>query len=386
MYEGETVAEFLKENITDEELETNTLKKKIKIQDKVFNVGTKITKILTAVADYYQDLELKNKIVGNLRPQKQKSGIILSSHPTAFVAGGYFGESCLSPDGDNQEGALVAIGYPNTLIAHTEDFSWRAWVVLDRDNKKFSIFKGYPRENYYAQSVVYMYLIHSGYTLSEANHFYFRGYMDESRVWPEVEDSTDTNVHSDYYWGESFIEDGISSETIIQFDRCQNCDKKFLNTYLDDGYCSYCEDDRSYEECEVCGETLDQDDMHYSERTRSFFCDHCFKEHKVEHAEYAKKLLLGTASYIESNFKTYNLPEEINLENFYNFVKTNYDESVILRDIGHRIEFDRVIDSYNSNLLISRFVNYNCDYRGRYSIFNLVTDGVMSAIDYINEF
>lgn len=58
-------------------------------------------------------------------------------------------------------------------VLHTADFSWRAWLLIDTKEKLFSIPKGYPRENYYAQILAYKYFKDMGYTFVPP--FSFRG-------------------------------------------------------------------------------------------------------------------------------------------------------------------------------------------------------------------
>lgn len=179
-WSGKHLVDFLKDNISKEEISENRSFNQFKIGKKRFGIGAKITRILSAIAENFRFHYIKNNLVGNLLTEIKTSKLYLSTHPITGYLAGIISKSCLSPYGANSHGGVLYNGYKNTALLINEDLNWRAFIIFDFEKKYFSVLAGYPKEDYALQCFIKIYFENLGYKYIEGVYFSFPEYFDTS--------------------------------------------------------------------------------------------------------------------------------------------------------------------------------------------------------------
>lgn len=287
------------EQLNKESIETGYLTSDVKVFDKTFRAGSKITRLFNYFADKTNDHNLKTRLVGNFQAQKNAQKVFLSYSAWGILEGGLIGESCMSPEGENQHGTVASLGYKNMFIAMSEEMDWRAWVFVDTENKKYNIAKGYPRENYEAQHAVMTFMREKGYEITGHSYFSLPEYHDQVGIFPKIYNkeiservkneldrlclprfiSFDTECcnRDAYHSWESTLNDEFigESDSIVTVYCCENCGMLQLSPFDTDGLCYDCE---NVHYCDECGDRYWDGDGQYFEDDDQYLCDHCANE------------------------------------------------------------------------------------------------------------
>lgn len=242
----QTVLDFLN-SFTEEELLNNKTERDLTVGDRLYQKGTRVYKIIRKFGKMYNiQYDIESKMFGSLRFEEDKvKDIYLSVRPEHFLQATSFGKSCLSPDGDHQDSALMYPVLPYSLLAYAEDDSWRAFVMFSPEQKVFTQMPGYPRENFYAQVVVRNFFESKGYTMVSSYKFNHSGYqdMDVFRLSVMKEEHIPrvpivSFLDRDLYLG-SLIKNTDYKNIIAAF--CDRCDRVHVGEYtFDEGMCDGC--------------------------------------------------------------------------------------------------------------------------------------------------
>lgn len=179
---GSELGEYLESIITEEEILTNTIKQEHRVGLKRYGAGGRLTRLLSALTDVYMLSGVKDKYIGNMLASSAPLGIQLSTHPITGYIAGLISSSCLEPEGCNKHAGIIYNGYYNTAMLHSKDLDWRAFISVDFAAKKFTINKGYPRENYGLQYMIKKYFEEQGFTFV-TRYFGFPEYFDSSTLF-----------------------------------------------------------------------------------------------------------------------------------------------------------------------------------------------------------
>jgi transcription antitermination factor NusG len=284
-----------------------------------YNRGMKITRFFVSIFDtlHMKDTE-SEKAIGRFRiDPNDKVDVYITAYPTSFVKAGDIGHSCLSRGGVNEHAGFMAIGYPNVLLVHDGDFTSRAFLAIDHEKKYFTLAHTYPRENFYLQLMTYSFLESQGYK-AVSSHFRFPEYMDfgaaqmfQSRVKDLETDYEEKNKDAFFDYSASLLSSASpSSGKISYLYGCEGCDKVSVFDTFENGYCSDCEDNDSYFDCNDCGDRTHNDDAH--EHDGTWYCYHCYQQREEELEDEAEETV--EAENDEELLSSNTLPlEEIDL-------------------------------------------------------------------------
>ena len=286
--------------LDEETITTGRLSKDISTHDKTFRQDSRTTRILNYFAEQTNDFTMKTRLVGNYQPQEDNQKVRLLYSPWAILEAGEMGDSCVSPEGENEHSVPTALGYKNMFVAMDDKWRWRAWIFVDPATKTYTIGKGYPRENYEAQHAVMTFMREKGYEIPNNGVFETPEYTDQTGIFLRVSD----NVSRDFIIEQTrrlnlpnyvrekdieFDEDSASThnwqgyinsdqkntdDTITLVTHCQWCDRS--NLWGDGGdWCGGC-DEGVY--CDSCGDPLYYEaDQIYSPRREQVLCFSCYK-------------------------------------------------------------------------------------------------------------
>jgi hypothetical protein len=288
-WRGEDISNYLETIITEEEILSNALNQKIVVSFKdkkhTYNKGTKLTKLLSLIAEQYYNIMLKDKVVGNFLPQLDFGikDLYLSLSPVSVIAASLFGESCTSNGGENQHSGFIAVGYPNYLVAHDSNYDFRAFVYVDHDAKKFYVAAGYPRESFKAQIALKQFFDGKGYTLAPKHYFNFPAYVGRDGLF-EVDAETDEERKSSFHFNVEYSQSLFNHyptaiNKIVVPNYCEACDRYHFddpNSYM----CDRCIDERS--QCDRCGGYEWNDNMTYNHNHHEYYCEDCAGEVEEE--------------------------------------------------------------------------------------------------------
>jgi len=266
-----------KDAFTKDEIISNRVISNRKILNMQANVGTKVTKLLTKFATKfdnntepvipyrYVDIGyIKERLINNMYAPIRDENIYLSYDPLAFVAAGLVGESCLSPEGENNYSVFGNANYKNALVAFNKDWSWRAFVWIEHEDKIFTINKGYPQENYAAQLTIIKYFEERGYEYVSGDPFcntYI--YHDSDNAFYEDFQESNSNYHVELEVASNkclITGNDISYNNTIYGDSCAECGRLFIGD-SEEGYCSSCEENNGYHYCESLEQNYLLDDL-----------------------------------------------------------------------------------------------------------------------------
>lgn len=247
--ETEMAQKFLN-NFTDEEILTNKTLRDITIGNTKYQKGTKVYRLIRKFGRYFNlHADIENKMYGQLKLQDDKvKDIYLSVRPEHFLQATENGDSCFRVEGEHESSALIYPTLPYSMLAYTEDKSWRAFVYFNHDRKVFTIMPGYPRENFYAQVAVRHFFESKGYEI--VSHFMFNhgAYQDSDTFYisPSKSRGTERIVVQEYLDRDLYsglVIKGSDYKNIIAA-YCDRCDRIEVGEY------SY--HDPNSDEPEVC--------------------------------------------------------------------------------------------------------------------------------------
>jgi hypothetical protein len=260
-----------------------------KIQHITFSQGLIITKFWSRFTTKVAKFLSNNKIIGNFKPQPTKQQpIYLTISALMFPLAGIIGHSCLSPGGENVSASALYLGEPHILIAFNQDFSNRAFVLIQDKLKLYNIFQSYPVEDYILQITVRKFFENKGY--KESNRLKACTYMDysltEGFYHKELEFDKDNQKLPSIKVFEVKYPQTLFNNAPHQFSghlfyqyKCEGCGKTFLYDVIDDrGFCDECSE--SYADCDGCGTNVYVDDLHYFNSLH--LCNACFEDAKEE--------------------------------------------------------------------------------------------------------
>lgn len=240
------VSDFL-DGFTTSEVLNNRTEHDIVVADRKYQSGTKVFKLLRKfgrVKDLHYYFE--NKMFNSLKLEEEKiKDIYLSVRPEHFLQAAFFGNSCMSVEGDHQDSALMYPTIPYSLVAYTPDQSWRAFVYFSPERKAFTQMPGYPRENYYGQIAIKRYFESKGYRYVSNFLFNHGAYQDTdvfhgpfSEIRGEEVVGAEKYLDTDLYLGKP-IKNTDYKNIIAAY--CDRCDKLIVGEHtFDNGFCEGC--------------------------------------------------------------------------------------------------------------------------------------------------
>jgi len=149
--------------LTDEEILNNRLAKKFEFNQRTYDVGTKISKLLAKnffhlKGDYKKDTNFLK--VYNLKKESETFAnepnpvgeIKISIMPEHFLEGAFFGDSCYSPLKENEFIPLLMIRSNQWAVVYDEDWTSRMFLLIDPKRKIYMLSYTYPQ---HSATVVY---------------------------------------------------------------------------------------------------------------------------------------------------------------------------------------------------------------------------------------
>lgn len=252
---------------------------------KVYKTGMKLTRFFNAIAELLSaKTHETEKLIGRFRiDPNDKVGVFISAYLPSFIKAGAIGNSCLSQGGVNEHSTFMTVGYPNVLVVHDADFSYRAWLAIDYKNKYYTLAHTYPKENFFLQLMVHTYLKSKGFTQVGA-YFRFPEYMDmgaagefsESSIIKHNEENKES--YFDYSIGLFVAYSRPQEGRVACVYSCCGCDKSSIHDFTNEnGYCDDCVDnDENHFNCADCGDWTHNDYSNYDADNDEYYCNHCY--------------------------------------------------------------------------------------------------------------
>lgn len=259
-FEGEDLADYLEQNITIGEVLNNKINKEYRIGQKRFGEGAKLTRLLSGICDAFYLTNTKNHYVGNMVLDKSPDELYLSVHPFTGYMAGLISSSCLSPEGCNSHAGILYNGFPNTALIYKKDFSWRAFASFDFAAKRFSVYKGYPNEDYSSQFLIKKYFEQLGFIFVEY-YFEYPSYFDQYSIF-EGKEVKETNYDAYHSYDDENSITGISGGDKIA--------EAFYSEYNDNYSFDPDNEDDGMIWCDYEGSTEHSDYVYWSEFLESY--------------------------------------------------------------------------------------------------------------------
>ena len=242
----------LVESLDVEEFYENKTKKEVMINGRIYQPGIKVTKLLGKVdKEIASNYEKEN---GRIVRQKQDiQEITISSEPVAMFLGGEYGESCLSPDGENFHAVLFNAVTDNVFVAHNDDFTWRCLIYIDKEKGRFAMGTGYPNENFSNQFTAKRYFEGLGLKLMAANGIHSDAYVDGGSLFSYVDVG---HMHLERMRiDDTCLYTGIKGNGNVCFSYCESCESIELGINDNQDYCDSCAEEY-YVYCEGMQESV----------------------------------------------------------------------------------------------------------------------------------
>lgn len=265
-------------NISAEEILNNKLSKNYLFNGRKYQKGMKTTKLVTKITKIQKhSMSYIESLVGRLKvnPTDLKGEIYMSILPEAFITAGITGDSCLSPDGENEHAALLLPLYKNSIVFYNEDFSWRMFGFVDNKNKSFSLLSGFPVQNYFSEATVYNLFLKLGYKDSDGYNIQAEGYIDKKTLFEYAREKEKNQMEINFIENHRELEECLytsvklsssnSDYDMINAKLCQSCDKTMIgerdiNNISDDYFCNECYQEEAFY-CEARQKAIMKDNL-----------------------------------------------------------------------------------------------------------------------------
>lgn len=251
------VVKFLSQ-FNDNEILSNKTMRNVVIGNRTYRPGAKVFRLLRKFAEVNDmRFDFENKMFNQLKLQHDLvKPIYLTVLPELFLQATRATDSCFRIGGEHEDSAMGYPTLPYSMMAYTEDLTWRAFIYFSPEEKKFTQMPGYPRENFYAQVAVRKFFEDKGYSITSHYHFNHGFYQDNDvfftsvaalRGTPryKVEDFLTHDIYKGYK-----IENTDYKNIIAAY--CESCDNIYVGRYsFDNAKCPACEHWVDEDEAEV---------------------------------------------------------------------------------------------------------------------------------------
>lgn len=226
---------------SDNEILSNKTTHNVVIGNRTYRPGTKVFRLLRKFAEVNNvRYDFENKLFNQLKLQDQMvKPIYLTVLPELFLQATRATDSCFRIGGEHEDSALGYPTLPYSMIAYTEDLTWRAFIFFSPEEKRFTQMPGYPRENFYAQVAVRKFFEDKGCTITSHYHFNHGFYQDNDVFFTSVtalknvprykpEDFLTHDIYKGYK-----IQNSDYRNVIAAY--CEDCDKVHIGKYSFEG-------------------------------------------------------------------------------------------------------------------------------------------------------
>lgn len=251
--------------LSDEAILSNRIDVPLPFENRTYQPGTKITKILTRLSGLYNF----EKTIGMFaEPTTPISDINISIVPHDLLNAGLVGDSCYSPNGENQYLPFVHARSQYWAVAYDSTWTIRMYVLIDAERKVYGLNYTYPNQSNLLAYSVDEFLQGLGYARMEKYMDFFHYsdyYIDASyNAYPEILTGRTVKAKDFSTKIEKVNIHGIAEGTIgcaitgnpkyesMSFEYCHSCERIEHPDYMVGDYCESCanEDDDICWECD----------------------------------------------------------------------------------------------------------------------------------------
>lgn len=130
--------------LSDESIASNRLLKPLRLGDRTYQEGTKISKLLAKFTGRYS---FQTDAEAFANDPTKITEVKLSIIPEDMIMGGLIGNSCYSPDGENMHEPFVMSRSVYWAIAHDSKWATRMYVLIDVKRGVYLLNYCYPRQS-----------------------------------------------------------------------------------------------------------------------------------------------------------------------------------------------------------------------------------------------